>query len=239
MDSVASALAAGKGGASRIELCSNLIIGGTTPGISLFQEIRKYTSIPIHVLIRPRFGDFCYNEYEFNMMREDIRMFSDIGANGIVIGILKPDGTINMDQMKVLMKDAEGMSITLHRAFDVCKDPYQALKSAKELGINTILTSGQKSTCIEGKEMLKELVALSKGELEILAGSGVDASVIKEIYSLTHARAYHMSGKTIINSQMTYRKTDIAMGAASLNEYEIWQTDEQKIREAKEVLALL
>lgn len=239
VDSVASALAAFRGGANRLELCSNLMLGGTTPGISLFKEIRKHTNIPIHVLIRPRFGDFCYDEYEFNIIREDIRAFSAIGAEGVVLGILKPDGTINMGQMKVLMEAAKGMSVTLHRAFDVCRDPYQALEAAKELGINTILTSGQRSTCIEGKELLNELIALSKGEIEILAGSGVDAKVIKEIYPLTQVRAYHMSGKKIIDSQMTYRKAGVSMGIPGLNEYELWQTDEEAVRAARQVLEAL
>jgi len=236
VDSVTSALAARRGGADRLELCGNLVIGGTTPSISLFQEIRKYTDIPVHVLIRPRFGDFCYNEYEFNIMREEIKMFLQAGAQGVVLGILKPDGTINMEQMKGIMEEAEGMSVTFHRAFDVCKDPYQALKSAKELGINAILTSGQKDTCIAGKELLKELVELSHDELEILVGSGVEAGVIKEIYPLIHARAYHMSGKITIDSQMSYRKAGVNMGLPQLNEYEIWQTDENKIQEAKQVL---
>jgi len=236
VDSVTSALAASRGGASRLELCGNLVIGGTTPSISLFREIRKYTDIPIHVLIRPRFGDFCYNKYEFNIMCEEVRAFWEAGAQGVVLGILKSDGTINMEQMKIIMEDAKGMSVTLHRAFDVCKDPYKALEAAKELGINSILTSGQKDTCVAGKELLKELVKLSKNELEILVGSGVEARVIKEIYPVIQAKAYHMSGKVTIDSQMKYRKPDINMGLPTLNEYEIWQTDEGKIREVKQIL---
>jgi len=236
VDSVASALAASRGGADRLELCADLVIGGTTPGIPLFREIRKYTDIPIHVLIRPRFGDFCYNEYELNTMCEEVRMFLSEGAKGIAVGILKPDGMLNMEQMETIIKAAKGMSVTLHRAFDVCLDPFQALKSAKELGIHTILTSGQKGTCIAGWELLKELVEYGKDELEILVAGGINADVIKEIYPLIKARAYHMSGKMIIDSQMTYRRNEVNMGLFGLNEYEIWLTDENKVREAKRVL---
>lgn len=236
VDSVTSALAASRGGAGRLELCSNLVIGGTTPSISLLREIQKYTDIPVHVLIRPRFGDFCYNEYEFSIMCEEVKRFLAEGAQGVVLGLLRPDGTINEGQMKAIMAEAKGMSVTLHRAFDVCRDPYQALEAAKDLGVNSILTSGQKDTCVAGKELLKELVELSNGELEILVGSGVDAGVIKEIYPLIKAKAYHMSGKITIDSQMNYRKAGVNMGLPGLNEYEIWQTDEYKIRETKQVL---
>ena len=122
VDSVESAMAAAEGGADRLELCSNLIIGGTTPGPWLFEEIRKRSDIRIHALIRPRFGDFCYTDAEFSMIRNAVKDFRKMGAEGVVVGILKPDGTLNMEQMKELMDAAGDMSVTLHRAFDVCAD---------------------------------------------------------------------------------------------------------------------
>ena len=128
VDSVESALAAANGGATRLELCSNLVIGGTTPSPWLFEEIRKYTDIRIHALIRPRFGDFCYTDPEFSIIRQAVKDFNKMGAEGVVFGILKPDGTLNLEQMKELMEAAEGMSVTLHRAFDVCVDPYEAME---------------------------------------------------------------------------------------------------------------
>ena len=155
VDSVESALAAARGGASRLELCGSLVIGGTTPNPWLFQEIRKHTDIRIHVLIRPRFGDFCYTEEEFILIREAVREYKKLGAEGVVIGCLNPDGTMNMEQMKILMEEAEGMSVTLHRAFDVCADPYETMEQAISLGIDTILTSGQKNVCTLGTELLK------------------------------------------------------------------------------------
>mgnify|MGYP000087425370 CR=1 FL=1 len=151
VDSVESAMAAAEGGADRLELCSNLIIGGTTPGPWLFEEIRKRSDIRIHALIRPRFGDFCYTDYEWRIMKEEIRMFRDRGADGIVIGMLKPDGILDRDRMEALLEERGGMSVTLHRAFDVCKEPMETLAVAKTMGIQTILTSGQKNTCMEGQ----------------------------------------------------------------------------------------
>ena len=119
VDSVESAMAAVEGGADRLELCGNLIIGGTTPGPWLFDEIRKRSDIRIHALIRPRFGDFCYTDAEFSMIKHAVEDFRKMGAEGVVFGVLKPDGTLNMEQMKELMEAAGDMSVTLHRAFDV------------------------------------------------------------------------------------------------------------------------
>lgn len=236
VDSVESAIAAVRGGASRLELCGNLVIGGTTPSPYLFQEIRKFTDIRIHVLIRPRFGDFCYVASEYQMMKEEIRAFGELGADGIVIGILKPDGGLDRERMAGLLEQAGGMSVTLHRAFDVCADPYFALEQAIELGIHTILTSGQSCGCRQGAELIGELVRRAAGRIEILAGGGVSAEVIRQIYPVTHTKAYHMSGKVTVDSAMKYRKKGVNMGLPSFSEFEIWRTDETKIREAIQVL---
>lgn len=236
VDSVESALSASNGGASRLELCSNLIIGGTTPSQWLFKEIRKHTDIKVNALIRPRSGDFCYSDYEFDIIKEEVRMFHELGANGVALGILKPDGTLNMEQMEILMNLSGNMEVTLHRAFDVCFNPYQTLEQAKELGIHSILTSGQKNTCTAGSSLIKELVDISRGEIEILVGGGVDASVIKEIGPLTGAKAYHMSGKVSMDSAMEFRKEGVSMGLPSINEYIIWKTDEGKICKARMAL---
>lgn len=163
VDSVESAVAAERGGATRLELCQNLMIGGTTPGIKLFEAVREEIHIPIHILIRPRFGDFCYTDYEWRIMKEEIRMFRDRGADGIVIGMLKPDGILDRDRMEALLEERGGMSVTLHRAFDVCKEPMETLAVAKTMGIQTILTSGQKNTCMEGTKLLAALQQESQG----------------------------------------------------------------------------
>ena len=226
VDSVESAMAAVQGGASRLELCSNLIIGGTTPGPWLFDEIRKRSDIRIHALIRPRFGDFCYTDAEFAMIKSAVQDFRKMGAEGVVIGILKPDGTLHMEQMKELMEAAGDMSVTLHRAFDVCVDPIETMEQAISLGINTILTSGQRNVCLQGAELLKELQERSRGRVTIQAGSGVNAEVIRQLYPMTGVKAYHMSGKRTIDSEMKYRKEGVNMGLPLLSEYEVWRTDE-------------
>lgn len=236
VDCVESALAAAEGGATRLELCSNLVIGGTTPSRWLYEEIRKASDIRIHALIRPRFGDFCYTDYEFHIIRNEVRMFRELGAEGVVIGILRPDGTLNMDQMGILMEEAGPMSVTLHRAFDVCVDPYEAFDQAKKLGINTILTSGQQDNCMAGKELLRELVEKEDGKITVQVGGGVNADVIRELAPYTKAHAFHMSGKMVLDSPMVYRKEGVNMGLPALSEFEIFRTDPKKIREARTVL---
>ncbi|MDC7289921.1 copper homeostasis protein CutC [Blautia schinkii] len=236
VDSVESALAAAEGGATRLELCSNLVIGGTTPSPWMYDEIRKHSDIRIHALIRPRFGDFCYTDAEFSIIRQAVRAFREMGAEGVVFGILKPDGTLNLEQMGELMEEAKGMSVTLHRAFDLCVDPYEAMEQAIGLGIDTILTSGQKNICTQGTALLRELVEKSRRRIKIQVGSGVNAEVIREVYPKTNARAYHMSGKVTLDSPMRYRKEGVNMGLPTISEYEIWRTDAENIREAKRVL---
>lgn len=236
VDCVESALAAKKGGADRLELCANLIIGGTTPDINLYHRIREQCDILINVLIRPRFGDFCYTDEEFEIIRRDVKMFREAGADGVVIGILKPDGSLDVERMKILMEEAGTLSVTLHRAFDVCADPMQALQQTKELGIDTILTSGQKNTAVEGAQLLQELVKAADGDIDILIGSGVKASVIEQLAPQTGATSFHMSGKITLDSPMTYRKEDVSMGLPMMSEYTIWQTSAEEIAKARKVL---
>ena len=236
VDSVESAKAAVRGGADRLELCTNLVIGGTTPGVSQFKQIRKACDIPINVLIRPRYGDFLYTDYEFQMISEDAQMFRDLGADGVVVGFLKPDGNLDMDRLKVLRENAGAGSMTLHRAFDVCRDPYRSLKEAIEVGVDTILTSGQQNTCLEGKELLGELMGQADGRIDILVGSGVNGKAIASLMADIGARCFHMSGKTIVDSGMTYRKEHVNMGLPGIGEYDIFRTEEEQIRRAKKLM---
>lgn len=236
VDSVESAIHAANGGASRLELCSNLIIGGTTPDVALVKEIRKYTDIRIHALIRPRFGDFCYTEHEMEIMKSQICALKKAGVEGVVIGVLDEDGNLDVPKMQELMQEAEGLSVTLHRAFDMCRDPFQALEDAIRLGINTILTSGQKQSAWEGRELIAELIEKADGRIDIMAGAGVGASVIEKLIPVTRGTSYHMSGKVTLDSRMRYRKAEVSMGLSSLSEYEIWQTSEALVGEAVRVL---
>ena len=143
VDSYASAMAASRAGADRLELCAHLVIGGTTPTHALFRQVQRGSGVPINVLIRPRFGDFLYTEPELEEMCEEIAAFRDLGANGVVIGALTPDGELDLAQMRRMMACAGQMEVTLHRAFDMTHDPFRALEDAVSLGCRTILSSGQ------------------------------------------------------------------------------------------------
>ncbi len=234
VDSVESALIAQEGGADCLEVCSNLIIGGTTPGVSQFKQIRDICRIKLNVLVRPRFGDFLYTDAEFQMIKEDIMMFRELGADGVVAGCLKADGTLDIKWMEEIRKSAGPIKLTLHRAFDVCRDPYDALEAAVQLGVDTILTSGQASVCTEGIDVLMRLVSQAGGRIEIMAGSGVNAEVIRQMSGKIHALSYHMSGKQMIDSGMTYRKQGINMGLPGFSEYGILRTDKEEIEKARQ-----
>lgn len=236
VDSVESAIVAAENGANRLELCGNLVIGGTTPSLELFREIRRYTDVDINVLIRPRFGDFHYTNHELNIMCREIESFAKEGAHGVVIGTLNTDGTLDVAAMKAMIKAAGDCHVTLHRAFDVCKDPMAVLAQAAELGINTILTSGQAGSCFEGKELLEKLVKEAPEGMDILIGVGVTPEVIEKMIRDIPARHFHMSGKKILDSEMTWRNPKVSMGLPGISEFEIYRTDGEQIKKAKEIL---
>lgn len=242
VDTVESALAAKQGGATRLELCASLEIGGTTPGYTLFEQVKKETGLPIRTMIRPRFGDFLYSLYEYQQMLSDIRYFVKNGADGVVIGSLNADGTLNEEQMRGMIKAAGKCGITLHRAFDVCADPFETLKTAEKLGVDTILTSGQEANCLLGCGLLKELVKLTDKHVKndctmtILVGAGITSENISEIAKKTGARAFHMSGKKLENSKMHFRNERIHMGIKGLNEFEFYRTNEAEIHRAVDIL---
>ena len=235
-DSVESALAAAKGGANRLELCANLIIGGTTPTLALYDEVRSHSDIPLFILIRPRFGDFLYTDYEANVICREIEMFQKAGAEGVVIGSLNKDGSLNAEHMKRFIDSAKDMSVTLHRAFDMCADPFETLKQAKELGVNTILTSGQAPSSLEGIDLYEKLIEKANGEISILAVGGIKASTIEKLLKQTSLTAFHMSGKIVVESGMEFRNPAVSMGLPGISEYNIWLTDENNVREARRVL---
>ena len=243
VDSVKSAINAERGKATRLELCSNLIIGGTTPTKSLFEEVKKNVDIPINVLIRPRFGDFLYSDYEVNIIKNEIKMFKKLGVDGIVVGILTKNGEIDLDNMKKFIEGAQDIPITFHRAFDVCREPLKAFYQLQELGIQNILTSGQSQDCLRGKKLLKELVKIStknsKNKTEILVGAGLNIENIDEIVNFTGATNFHFSGKRIKQSSMEYRKENVNMGLKEFSEFEILETDENLVKEVADYLSKL
>lgn len=236
VDSVESAIAAETGGGNRLELCSALQLGGITPGLNLYKQIKSFCKLPMNVLIRPRFGDFCFTSHEGEIMRQDVRMFAAQGANGVVIGALTPDGRLDLPLMGELCACGEGCAITLHRAFDMCVDPFQALEQAVELGISTILTSGQRGTAMEGAELLARLNKAAAGRIEILVGSGVNSRNIAELVGTTGCHAYHLSAKTVVNSPMAFRREGLSMGLPLMSEYDLWRTDSNEVAAVKDIL---
>ena len=237
VDSYASCKAACLGGADRLELCAHLVIGGTTPSPALFRQVVRDIPVKANVLIRPRFGDFLYSEAEMEQMCEEIRMFRELGANGVVIGALTPDGDLDMEKMRRMMDCAGTMDVTLHRAFDMTRDPLRTLEEAVQLGCKTILTSGQQKDVLTGAELLGELFRRADGKIDIMAGCGVKKWNIQEIHDRTGIVVFHTTGrKGVIDSGMRYRKQTVAMGLPSLSEYEIWQTDEEEFRECARIV---
>ena len=171
VDSYASCRAAWLGGADRLELCAHLVIGGTTPSTALFRQVQRDIPVKTNVLIRPRFGDFLYSKEEQEQMCEEIRMYRELGANGVVIGALTPDGDLDIQSMRRMMDCAGGMDVTLHRAFDMTRDPMRTLEDAIQLGCKTILTSGQQKDALTGVELLRELYDRANGRIDIMAGT--------------------------------------------------------------------
>lgn len=231
VDSYSSAMAAARGGADRLELCANLMIGGTTPSHALFRQVRRDCDIPINVLIRPRFGDFLYIQEELEEMGEEIACFRELGANGVVIGVLTPEGELNRSAMARLIDRAGGMELTLHRAFDMTRDPAAALEEAVRLGCSTVLTSGQAQSAPAGRDLLRTLFTQASGRVDIMAGAGVKTENIPMLHAFTGIRSFHTSARRgAVDSGMIYRKESVSMGLPSLSEYELWRTDEEEFR---------
>lgn len=239
VDSVESAEIAARGGATRLELCANLVIGGTSPDEDLFRMVREQVDIPVRVLLRPRFGDFLYSDAEYELLRRQVRRFAALGADGVVIGLLRPDGTLDEARMAELISLAGGCGVTLHRAFDVCRDPFEALEAARRLGVDTILTSGQQASCTEGAPLLAQLVAAAGGRPQILVGAGVSAAVIRDLQPQTHADAFHLSAKRTLDSGMAFRCAGVPMGLPGMDEFTVWQCDEAAVRQARAALDAL
>lgn len=200
-----SALAAQQGGASRVELCQNLEGGGTTPSYGQIRLTRSRLDIGVHVLIRPRVGDFLYTALEFEEMKQDIRYCKEMGCDGVVIGILDQDGNVDKVRTQELAELAYPMCVVFHRAFDRCRDPFQALEDIVEIGCHRILTSGHENTAFEGKGLIRSLIEKAGGRIEIMPGAGVDEANIREILTHTGATSIHSSAKMFVHSKMVHQ----------------------------------
>lgn len=240
VDSYASAMAAIAGGADRLELCSALAVGGLTPSPALLQQIREVSNIPVRCLMRTRSGDFLYTPAEIRQMAMEIRMLKEAGADGFVIGCLDADGNLDTDAMKPLLEAAEGAGLTLHRCIDVSRNLCETYRAATALGIDTILTSGGAGNCLNGMETIRQLITLREemNGPEVLIGAGVKASVITAfLEKVPGARAFHMSGKTEIESGMRFRREGVPMGLPGLDEWHIPVTGQEAVAAAKALLA--
>ncbi|MBQ4590957.1 MAG: copper homeostasis protein CutC [Clostridia bacterium] len=239
VDSLPSARAAIAGGADRLELCSALAVGGLTPYAELLRQIRQESTVNIRCLIRPRAGDFLYTGEEIQLMAAQIENLREHGADGFVIGCLDADGNLDVRAMEPLLNAAEGTGLTLHRCIDVSGDPLETYRSAGEAGFDTVLTSGAAGSCLSGIETIGRLLELrdSRGGPEVLIGCGVNASVIAAFLArYPQACAFHMSGKTDVESGMIFRREGVPMGLPGLDEWHIPQTDLQAVRAARAAL---
>ena len=237
VDSVQSAKDAQDAGASRVELCANLPEGGTTPGYGTIVMARKHIGIALNVLIRPRPGDFICSALEFDIMKRDIEMCRNSGVDGIVIGILKPDGTIDTASITELAELAYPMPVTFHRAFDMCRDPHEGLEEIIRSGAVRLLTSGQKNSAMEGALLIASLVKEAGDRIIIMPGSGINEGNIEAIARITNAGEFHLSARKKVDSEMIFRIEGITMGnSPGNNEYMTKVADPEKIKRVVKIL---
>ncbi|NDL62573.1 copper homeostasis protein CutC [Acerihabitans arboris] len=203
------AITAEQAGADRIELCSAPTEGGLTPSHGTLQLARERLTLPVHPMVRPRGGDFCYSEIEFDGMLNDLALVRDWGFPGVVVGVLDQEGHIDLPRMRRIMAQCAGVAVTFHRAFDMCINPYQALQQLTDLGVARILTSGQQQSAETGLALLRELNAQSRGPI-IMAGAGVRLTNLHKFQQIG-IRELHSSARQVVASGMRYRKAGVSM----------------------------
>jgi len=213
------------------KLCAGIPEGGTTPSYGEIMMAKKLTStIDINVIIRPRGGDFLYTEAEIESMMLDIELCKQLGVHGVVFGCLTKEGDIDVPLMRKLIEHAKPLSVTCHRAFDVCRDPYVALEQLIELGCDRILTSGQQSDAIKGIPLIAELVRRAAGRIIIMPGCGVRENNIARLERETGAKEFHTSARSVVYSKMEYRNENVPMGSSAVSsEFETVETDRKKV----------
>ena len=230
VDSVESAVLAQEGGAHRVELCDNLVEGGTTPSAGAIAVARRRLSIGLQVIVRPRGGDFCYSEIEFEVMREDVERARGLGADGIVIGLLHEDGSVDVERTRALIERARPASVTFHRAFDMCRDPREALEALVSLGIDRVLTTGQENSIWDGLPLVAETVRQAAGRIIVMPGGGNERNV-GAIVAETGAREVHVTGTRAVESRMRHRNPRCFMGGELRPPEYSWSvTDPARIR---------
>ncbi len=239
VDSVASAVAAERGGAVRVELCSDLLEGGITPSAGLIATTRSQISIGLHPIIRPRPGDFCYSEQEVEIMGRDIETAKELGADGVVLGLLDPEGNVDVERTRELVELAKPLSVTFHRAFDMSSDLFRALEAVCRTGANRVLTSGGEQTCFEGIDSIAALVEAAQGRVAIMAGGGIGHRDAQTIVERTGVREIHVGLSSSVASPMRYRNPRVSISRASGREFERGQVLEEDVRTLQRALSLV
>lgn len=236
VESVESAIAAEKGGAQRVELCSSLGEGGITPSAGLIQSVRSSIGIELFVMIRPRGGDFFYTDLEFNTMRYDIRGAKSLGADGVVLGLLQSDGQVDGQRTRQLVELAHPMQITFHRAFDMSANLEASLAQIVDTGAHRILTSGGLETVSEGAERIARLIQAAEGRIRVMVGSGIRPENIRSIALRTGATEFHCSLRTRIDGPVTFRNHRVKLGKTAEDEFARFVTLESSVRDLRRVL---
>lgn len=230
---IESVYAAALGGAERVELCCALNEGGLTPSLGMIKEALKADGIKVNVLIRPRSGDFVYSPEEIRVMVRDIEMCRQLGVNGVVFGALTPDGDIDMEACRKMAEAARGLHKTFHRAIDMCRDPRKATQEIIGLGCDSILTSGQRATALEGAELIGNLQKEFPSIIFIAAG-GISPENVKETVEKTGIKEVHASAKSVVASSMRFRRDGVSMGKADADEYSRQSTSIEIVRKLVE-----
>ncbi|MGO8676845.1 MAG: copper homeostasis protein CutC [Limisphaerales bacterium] len=224
VDSTVGAFAAERGGADRVELCDNLLEGGTTPSAGCIKVARRGLKIGLQVIVRPRGGDFLYSEEEMQVMREDVVTARELGADGVVIGCLTAAGDIDRARTGELIELARPLNVTFHRAFDMCRDPREALEVLIGLGVERVLTSGQEASCLEGLDLIAALHRIAAGRIVIMPGGGVTPANVQRIVAATGVTEVHLSARHSVESGMTYRNPRVFMGGTLRPPEFSWKT---------------
>jgi copper homeostasis protein len=233
LDSVESATASERGGADRVELCAGLPEGGTTPSAGMIAAVRKKIGIGLQVMIRPRGGDFCYNADEFSIMQRDILIAKQLGANGVVFGILNPDGSMDRARMQQLLDMSRPLKVTCHRAFDMTNDFAQALEDLMEIGADRVLTSGGKKSAVDAMPTLKQMTQQAQARISVMACGELSIANIKAVIAYTNVREVHAGLGTPVTSAMKFRNQKISMGTMAESEYQHMVVTENSVRELR------
>jgi copper homeostasis protein len=239
VDSVESAIAADRGGAQRVELCTDLLEGGVTPGAGLIATVRRSIAAKLFVMIRPRGGDFCYSALEFEVMQEEIRQAKRLGADGIVLGLLDEKGCVDVPRTRELVELANPLPVTFHRAIDMTPNPSLAIEDAISAGVTRVLTSGGAPHVRLGLREIARMVETANGRIAVVAASGITAETITAVAKATGAIEFHASARTEFSSPSVFRKKGMSMGDIHDREYKRFVVREESVRALADALARL